>query len=107
MAELLQGWKRTSYCADVKAEDVGKEVLLMGWSGTWRNLGSLIFIGLRDRTGVMQVVFNESFTPKNVFELGETIRSEYVIAVKGILARRAPEMVNKDMATGEYELHAT
>ncbi|HMM31691.1 MAG TPA: aspartate--tRNA ligase, partial [Clostridia bacterium] len=50
---------------------------------------------------------NESFTPKNVFELGETIRSEYVIAVKGILARRAPEMVNKDMATGEYELHAT
>ncbi len=107
MAELLQGWKRTSYCADVKAEDVGKEVLLMGWSGTWRNLGSLIFIGLRDRTGVMQVVFNESFTPKNVFELGESIRSEYVIAVKGVLARRAPEMVNKDMATGEYELHAT
>ena len=80
---------------------------MMGWSGTWRNLGSLIFIGLRDRTGVMQVVFNESFTPKNVFELGESIRSEYVIAVKGVLARRAPEMVNKDMATGEYELHAT
>lgn len=107
MAELLQGWKRSAYCAEVKPEDVGKEILLMGWSGTWRNLGSLIFIGLRDRTGVMQVVFNESFTPKDVFELGETIRSEYVIAVKGTLARRAPEMVNKDMATGEYELHAT
>jgi len=107
MAELLQGWKRSGYCANIKEEDVGKEILLMGWAGTWRNLGALIFIGLRDRTGVMQVVFNESFTPKNVFELAETIRSEYVIAVKGILARRAPDMVNKDMATGEYELHAT
>ncbi|HWR19242.1 MAG TPA: aspartate--tRNA ligase [Clostridia bacterium] len=107
MAELLQGWKRSSYCANVKEEDVGKEILLMGWAGTWRNLGALIFIGLRDRTGVMQVVFNESFTPKNVFELAETIRSEYVIAVKGVLARRAPDMVNKDMATGEYELQAT
>lgn len=107
MAELLQGWKRSSYCANVKEEDVGKEILLMGWAGTWRNLGALIFIGLRDRTGVMQVVFNESFTPKNVFELAETIRSEYVVAVKGVLARRAPDMVNKDMATGEYELQAT
>ncbi|MCE5235723.1 MAG: aspartate--tRNA ligase [Eubacteriales bacterium] len=107
MAELLQGWKRTGYCAEVKEEDVGKEVLLMGWSGTWRNLGALIFIGLRDRTGVMQVVFNESFTPKETFELAETIRSEYVIAVKGVLAKRAPDMVNKDMKTGAYELHAT
>ncbi len=107
MAELLQGWKRSSYCANVKEEDVGKEILLMGWAGTWRNLGALIFIGLRDRTGVMQVVFNESFTPKNVFKLAETIRSEYVVAVKGVLARRSPDMVNKDMATGEYELQAT
>jgi aspartyl-tRNA synthetase len=107
MAELLQGWKRSGYCANIKEEDVGKEILLMGWAGTWRNLGALIFIGLRDRTGVMQVIFNESFTPKNVFELAETIRSEYVVAVKGVLARRAPDMVNKDMATGEYELHAT
>ncbi len=107
MAELLQGWKRTGYCAEVKEEDVGKEILLMGWAGTWRNLGALIFIGLRDRTGVMQVVFNESFTPKNVFELAETIRSEYVVAVKGVLSRRALEMVNPDMATGGYELHAT
>ena len=79
----------------------------MGWAGTWRNLGALIFIGLRDRSGLMQVVFNESGLPKEVFELAETIRSEYVIAVKGTLARRTPEMVNKEMKTGEYEVIAS
>ena len=60
MAELLQGWKRTHYCAEPTVDEVGKEMVLMGWAGTWRNLGSLIFIGLRDRTGTMQVTFNES-----------------------------------------------
>ncbi len=54
MAELLQGWKRTHYCAEPTVDEVGKEMVLMGWAGTWRNLGSLIFIGLRDRTGTMQ-----------------------------------------------------
>ncbi len=58
MSELLSGWKRSSYCADITPE--GEEVTLMGWAGTWRNLGSLIFIGLRDRTGTMQLVFDEN-----------------------------------------------
>jgi len=106
MSELLKGWKRTHRCAEITAEDVGREVLMMGWAGTWRNLGSLIFIGLRDRSGVMQVVFDESTLPKEVFESAESIRSEYTIAVKGILRLRKPEMVNKDMKTGEYELEA-
>jgi aspartyl-tRNA synthetase len=106
MSELLQGWKRTHRCAEITAEDVGREVLMMGWAGTWRNLGSLIFIGLRDRSGVMQVVFDESTLPKEVFESAESIRSEYTIAVKGILRLRKPEMVNKEMKTGEYELEA-
>jgi aspartyl-tRNA synthetase len=79
---------------------------MMGWAGTWRNLGSLIFIGLRDRSGVMQVVFDESTLPKEVFENAESIRSEYTIAVKGVLRLRKPEMVNKEMKTGEYELEA-
>ena len=106
MAELLQGWKRTHYCAEPTVDEVGKEMVLMGWAGTWRNLGSLIFIGLRDRTGTMQVTFNESELPKEVFEKAETIRSEYVIAVKGVLARRDEKMVNRNMKTGELELIA-
>lgn len=107
MAELLQGWKRSHRVGELTAEQIGQKVTLMGWAGTWRNLGALIFIGLRDRSGLMQVVFNESGLPKEVFELAETIRSEYVIAVKGTLARRTPEMVNKEMKTGEYEVIAS
>ncbi|HWQ59379.1 MAG TPA: aspartate--tRNA ligase [Clostridia bacterium] len=106
MSELLGGWKRTNRCAEVSASDVGCELLMMGWAGSWRNLGALIFIGLRDRSGVMQVVFDESTLPREVFEAAETIRSEFAIAVKGILRRRAPEMVRSDMPTGEYELEA-
>ncbi|MBQ6692692.1 MAG: aspartate--tRNA ligase [Clostridia bacterium] len=106
MAELMQGWKRTHRVGELTAEHVGQEITLMGWAGTWRNLGALIFIGLRDRSGLMQVVFNESDIAKDVFALAETIRSEYVIAVKGTLARRTPEMVNKDMKTGEFEVIA-
>lgn len=106
MSELLQGWRRTHRCAEISAAEVGKEILMMGWAGTWRNLGALIFIGLRDRSGVMQVVFDESTLPKDVFEAAEGIRSEYAIAVKGVLRRRKAEMVNKEMATGEYELEA-
>lgn len=106
MKELLQGWKRTHYCAEPAEMEVGKEVLLMGWADSWRNLGALIFIGLRDRSGIMQVVFDESAVDGDVFRLAETIRSEYVIAVGGVLRRRAPEMVNKNMKTGGFELVA-
>ena len=107
MAELLQGWKRTHYCAGPAQAEVGKEVLLMGWADSWRNLGALIFIGLRDRSGVMQVTFDESALPKETFALAATIRNEYVLAVKGVLQERAPQMVNKNMATGKYEVRAT
>ncbi|MDR0840355.1 MAG: aspartate--tRNA ligase [Christensenellaceae bacterium] len=106
MAELLQGWKRTHYCAQPGAAQVGEEVLLMGWADSWRNLGSLVFIGLRDRTGVMQITFQESELSAEVFELAKTIRNEYTLAVKGILRRRDEKMVNKNMATGAYELQA-
>lgn len=107
MADLLQGWKRTHYCAEPAAAEVGKEVLLMGWADSWRNLGALIFIGLRDRSGIMQVTFDESALPKDTFALAENIRNEYVLAVKGILSERAPAMVNAHMATGKYEVRAT
>jgi len=107
MAELLQGWKRTHYCGEPGEAELGRELTLMGWAGSWRNLGALIFIGLRDRTGVMQVTFDESKLPGEVFRAAESIRSEYVIAVKGTLARRAEGMANKNMKTGEYELIAS
>lgn len=106
MSELLGAWKRTSRCAEAGEAEVGQELVLMGWAGTWRNLGALIFIGLRDRSGTMQVVFDESTLPAEVFASAETIRSEFTIAVKGVLRRRAPEMVNREMATGAYELEA-
>lgn len=104
MAELLSGWKRTHYCAQPAEESVGKEIILMGWAGTWRNLGALIFIGLRDRTGTMQLVFDENTLSKEQFADAETIRSEYVLAVKGTLQKRTPEMINPNMKTGAYEV---
>ena len=107
MADLLQGWKRTHYCAEPTQNEVGKEVLLMGWADSWRNLGALIFIGLRDRSGVMQITFDESALPKETFKLAATIRNEYVVAVKGTLYERALGMVNEHMATGKYEVRAT
>ena len=65
MSEFLQGWKRTDYCTHFTTEDVGREVTLMGWVQTRRDLGALIFVDLRDRTGIMQVVFNESLMDKD------------------------------------------
>ena len=106
MAELLSGWKRTHYCGAPTESDVGSEILLMGWAGSWRNLGSLIFIGLRDRSGVMQVVFDESKLDKDTYAKAESIRSEFVIAVKGTLVKRSEEMVNANMKTGAFELIA-
>ncbi|MEA4969507.1 MAG: aspartate--tRNA ligase [Candidatus Pelethousia sp.] len=106
MADLLQGWKRTHYCAEPTQNEVGREVLLMGWADSWRNLGALIFIGLRDRSGVMQITFDESALPKETFKLAATIRNEYVVAVKGTLYERAQGMVNEHMATGKYEVRA-
>ena len=104
MSEMLSGWKRTNYCAEICENEVSKELTLMGWAGTWRNLGALIFIGLRDRTGTIQLVFDEKTLTKEQFELAESIRSEFVLAVKGILQKRTPDMVNPNMKTGAYEV---
>lgn len=104
MIELLRGWKRTHYCAEAGEQDIGKEVLLMGWAATWRNLGALIFIGLRDRTGIIQLTFDAGALDEDTFKRAETIRSEYVLAVKGKLQKRSDEMVNPNMKTGAYEV---
>ena len=83
MGEFLSGWKRTCYCTELSKEDVGREVTLMGWTNVRRDLGALIFVQLRDRTGLMQIVFDSSTLSKEDFDRASTIRSEYVLAVRG------------------------
>ncbi len=104
MSELLGGWKRTQYCALLGEEEVNTNVTLMGWTNARRDLGKLIFIALRDRTGIMQVTFDESELPAELFEKAQSIRAEYVLAVKGTLVHRVPDMVNARMQTGAYEV---
>ena len=104
MSELLQGWKRTCYCTELSREDVGREVTLMGWCNVRRDLGALIFVQLRDRSGLMQVVFDSSTLPKEAYDRASTIRSEYVLAVRGTLEARTGSMVNPKMKTGEVEV---
>ena len=103
MAEYMNGIKRTNYNTRVTKELLGKEVVLTGWTAKTRNLGSLIFIDLRDRTGLVQLVF-DSETDAALFEKASTVRNEFVLAVKGIVRARAPEAVNPRMATGEIEV---
>ncbi len=105
MSEFLQGWKRTDYCTSFKVDDVGKDVTLMGWVQTRRDFGALIFVDLRDRTGLMQVVFDESVLEGD-FSRVSGLRSEYVIAVKGKIVRRDDETINEKLPTGLIEVKA-
>lgn len=103
MSVFLQGWKRTDYCTNFTTDDVGKEVTLMGWVQTRRDLGALIFVDLRDRTGLMQTVFDESMLKTNFAE-AEGLRSEFVIAVRGEIVRRDEETINEKLPTGLIEV---
>ncbi len=105
MSEFLQGWKRTDYCTHFSVDDVGKDVTLMGWVQTRRDFGALIFVDLRDRTGIMQVVFDESVLEGD-FSRVSGLRSEFVIAVKGQIVRRDEETVNEKLPTGYIEIKA-
>ena len=90
-------------CGTLRTSDVGKEVTVMGWTQRRRNLGSLIFVDLRDKTGLVQVVFDDT-TDEKVFEKAQNIRSEYVLAVKGKVRER--ESKTNKIATGEIEILA-
>lgn len=103
MSELLGGWKRNSMCAEVSSKDVGKELTVMGWVQRRRDLGGLIFLWVRDRSGILQAVFN---VESGCFAKAETLRSEFVIAVRGKVALRTPENINPALPTGEVELIA-
>lgn len=101
MAETMAGWKRTGYCGTFRPEHIGKEVVVCGWAQRQRDLGQLIFIDLRDRTGLLQLTFDES-CPRQAFEKAGTVRSEYVLAAKGIVRERAAK--NTEIPTGEIEI---
>ena len=88
MAESMKGLHRSHRCTEVSNKNIGEEITVMGWVQKRRNLGSLIFIDLRDRSGLLQIVFDENDVQKEGFEKAETLRSEFVIAVKGLVTKR-------------------
>jgi aspartyl-tRNA synthetase len=94
---------RTHTCGDLRPEHVGQEVVLKGWVDTQRDLGGVIFVDLRDRYGLTQLVFSPQDS-LNAYQKAERLRSEYVISVRGVVQKRAPETVNPKLATGEVEV---
>ncbi|MDI3529867.1 MAG: aspartyl-tRNA synthetase [Thermoanaerobacter sp.] len=105
MGEQLNGLKRTHMCGELTVEDVDKSVVVMGWVQRRRDHGGLVFIDLRDRTGIVQVVFNNEVSSE-AFEKVQSVRSEYVLAIEGKVVKRAPENVNPKISTGEIEIYA-
>ncbi len=106
MAESMKGLHRSHRCTEVSNQNIGEAVTVMGWVQKRRNLGSLIFIDLRDRSGILQLVFNEESVGKEGYEKAERLRSEYVIAVTGKVEKRSAA-VNESLKTGDIEVIAT
>ena len=105
MSASMKGLKRTHRCAELNAGNVGEEVTVMGWVQKSRNKGGIIFVDLRDRSGLLQIIFEEADAGIENFEKAEKLRSEFVVAVVGKVERRAGG-VNTSMATGEIEIRA-
>lgn len=102
----LGSWRRTHYCGALRPVHVGQEVVLCGWVHRLRDHGGVIFVDVRDRTGLAQVVFNPTVAPA-AHEKADGLRSEYVIAVRGHVTPRGPEAINPTLPTGEVELMVT
>lgn len=100
----LAGFKRTDYCGTLRDSDIGREVAVCGWAAKQRDLGSLIFIDLRDRTGIVQLAFGDS-TPEDVFKKAFSVRSEFVIAAKGVVRERSSK--NSEIPTGNIEVEVS
>ena len=96
--------KRTNYAGRTSEAQIGQEVVLKGWVAKRRNLGGLIFIDLRDRTGIVQLAFDDK-TDKTIMEKAAKVRAEYVLMAKGTVRRR--ESVNREIKTGEIEIYVT
>ncbi len=97
--------KRTHKCGEPRAEHIGREVIVSGWVANWRDHGGLVFIDLRDRTGIVQVVFRPE-SDERMHRRARELRSEYCISVRGVVERRPPEMENPDLPTGQVEVGA-
>ena len=106
MAESMKGLHRSHRCTEVSSSNVGENVTVMGWVQKRRNLGSLIFIDLRDRSGILQIVFDENSIGTEGFEKAGTLRSEFVVAVEGTVEKRSAA-VNENLETGDIEVIAT
>lgn len=106
MSESMKGLKRTHRCGELSAANVGETVTVMGWVAKQRNKGGIIFVDLRDRSGILQVIFEESDAGAEGFAKAEKLRSEYVVAVVGKVEKRAGA-VNENLATGEIEVRAS
>lgn len=98
--DFMTGLKRTDYCGDLRIGDVGREVVVAGWVQRQRDLGALIFIDLRDRTGIVQLAFGEN-TDKKIFDKAFSARSEFVLMAKGVVRERSSK--NTEIPTGEIE----
>ncbi len=105
MAESMKGLKRTHRCGELSAANVGESVTVMGWVQKARNKGGIIFVDLRDRSGILQIIFEESDCGAEHFAKAEKLRSEFVAAVSGKVTRREGA-VNENLATGEIEVRA-
>ncbi|MBR4981206.1 MAG: aspartate--tRNA ligase [Lachnospiraceae bacterium] len=106
MAESMKGLKRTHRCTELSAANVGEVVTVMGWVQKQRNKGGIIFVDLRDRTGLLQIIFEESDIKAEGLEKAAKLRSEFVIAVVGRVEKRSGA-VNENLATGDIEIRAT
>lgn len=104
--ETMNGLKRTHYCGELSLKNEGEEVVLCGWVAKNRKLGGLDFVTLRDRTGIVQIAFSDK-TEKSLFEKAESLKSEYVVALRGKVAKREGANANKDMKTGDIEVLAS
>lgn len=104
MAETMAGLKRTGYCGETDSRQLGKEVVVCGWVQKIRDMGSLVFIDLRDRTGIVQLALDEN-TDKELLQKAQSVRSEYVLAAKGMVRTRAS--INPDLPNGDIEIYVT
>ena len=103
MFDTIEGLERTHSCGELRLADAGREVVLMGWVQRRRDHGGLIFVDLRDRDGLTQVVFNPEVDPETHNKAG-VLRDEFVLAVRGVVNPRPPEMINPNLPTGEIEV---
>ncbi len=103
MAESMQGLKRTHRCAELSGANIGETVTIMGWVQKNRNKGGLVFIDVRDRSGIIQAVFEEGSTDAALIEKAASLRAEYVVAMVGKIEKRSGA-VNENLATGEIEI---